>query len=430
LAVGVEAEREFSVWSRSRCRIGFCWASHDRQQAALATLDSTKGATLQALLGTRLSADINLVAQILILVGLWAGFYFARRGQIPRHQTIQTSMVLVNLFFIAFVMITSFYNFVILGGTTSGTSASLMIVHGILGLVAEATGIYLILRMRTQVIPPRLRVSNFKLLMRMTLGLWTILVVLGLGIYYFRYISPPTSVPVAAESVAEAQQAGVDLLIHAAELSESVSRDNLDTVRRHAEHLVNLIEGETGEHYGDLDGDGFLEDPGDGVGLVNYLESVASISDGEQTKSLAAEILGLLQEIDDLALSVLAANDLNSVSEPVEKVNRLAQRLNGEDIAQLLAGGPDTVIVLIDNFAFSPGVVSVPQSSTVVWINKETPKHTVTADNELFNSETMSVGESYSFTFTFNETGTFAYYCKFHGDAGGVGMIGQIEVEP
>ena len=284
---------------------------------------------MQALLGTRLSADINLVAQILILVGLWAGFYFARRGQIPRHQTIQTSMVLVNLFFIGFVMITSFYNFVILGGTT----ASLMIAHGILGLIAEATGIYLILRMRSQIIPSRLRVSNFKLLMRMTFGLWTIIIVLGLGIYYYRYISPPTSVSVAAESVAQAQQAGVDLLIHAAELSESVNRDNLQTVRRHAEHLVNLIEGKTGEHYGDLDGDGFLEDPGDGVGLVNYLESVASISDGEQTKSLAAEILGLLQEIDDLALSVLTANDLNSVSAPVERVNSLAQRLSGEDVA-------------------------------------------------------------------------------------------------
>ncbi len=382
---------------------------------------------MQILLGTRLSADINLAAQILILIGLWTGFYFARKGQIPKHQNLQTSMVLINLFFIAFVMSTSFYNFVILGGTTGGTTASLMIVHGSLGLVAEATGIYLILRMRSQIIPPRLRVNNFKLLMRLTLGLWTILVVSGLGIYYYRYIGPSKSVPVAAESVAQAQQAGVDLLIHAAELSESAGRGNLQTVRRHAEHLINLIEGESGEHYGDLDGDGFLEDPGDGIGLLNYLQSAASVSDDEQTKSLAAEILDLLQNIDELTLSVLVANDLNSVSTTVEEVDSLAQRLSGEDIALLLAGGPDTVIVLADNFAFSPGVVTVQKGSTVVWINKETAKHTVTADDELFNSETLSVGGSFSFTF--DETGTFAYYCKFHGDAGGVGMVGQIKVE-
>jgi len=382
---------------------------------------------LQALLGTRLSADINLTAQILILVGLWAGFYFARRRKISRHQTIQTAMVLVNLLFIAFVMTTSFYNFVILGGTTGGTTASLMITHGIFGLIAEGTGIYLILRMRTEIIPPRFRVGNYKRLMQMTLGLWTIIVVLGFGIYYYRYIGPPQSVPVAAESVARAQQAGVDLLIHAAELSDSAGRGNLETVRRHAEHLVNLIEGESGSNYGDLDGDGFLEDPGDGIGLLTYLQSAASVSLDDTTETLAAEISDLLETIDDLALSVLAANEMNSVRAPVQEVDRLTQRVNGEDVAQLLAGGPDTVIVLVDNFAFSPGVVTVRKGTTVVWINKETPKHTVTSDDKLFNSETMSVGSSYSFTF--NETGTFAYFCRFHGDAGGVGMVGQIIVE-
>jgi plastocyanin len=34
-----------------------------------------------------------------------------------------------------------------------------------------------------------------------------------------------------------------------------------------------------------------------------------------------------------------------------------------------------------------------------------------------------------SYSFTFNETGTFAYYCKFHGDVDGLGMAGQIKVE-
>ena len=336
-------------------------------------------------------------------------------------------MVLVNLLFIAFVMTTSFYNFVILGGTTGGTTASLMIAHGILGLIAEGTGIYLILRMRTQIIPPRFRVGNYKRLMRMTLGLWTIIVVLGLGIYYSRYMGPSSATPVASESVAQAQQAGVDLLIHAVELSDSAGRSNLQTVKRHAEHLVNLIEGEAGANYGDLDGDGFLEDPGDGVGLLNYLQSAASVSTDEQTESLAAEILGLLEKIDNLSLSVLAADELNSVSAPIEEVDSLMQPFNGEDVAQLLAGGPDTVIVLVDNFAFSPGAVTVRKGTTVVWINKETPKHTATSDDNLFNSETMAVGVSYSFTF--NETGTFPYYCKFHGDAGGVGMVGQIIVE-
>src|SRR5207253_9890977 len=136
----------------------------------------------------RLLGDLNLLAQILMIVALWIGWYFARQRNIPRHRAVQTAVVLLNIFFIAFVMITSFYQYVIAGGSTGGTVAILMMVHGLLGLTAELLGIYLVLRMRTQWIPQRLRVKNFKRLMRITLTFWTIIVMLGLEIYYFRYL--------------------------------------------------------------------------------------------------------------------------------------------------------------------------------------------------------------------------------------------------
>ena len=137
---------------------------------------------MQALIGQRLSSEINLVAQLLILVGLWIEAYFARRKQIPRHQKIQTTLVLTNSFFILFVMVTSFYSYIIAGGTVTGPVAILMMVHGVIGLAAELTGIYLILRMSTKILPSGLRVRNFKLVMRSLLGLWTVVVVLGLAI--------------------------------------------------------------------------------------------------------------------------------------------------------------------------------------------------------------------------------------------------------
>ena len=136
----------------------------------------------------RLLGDLNLLAQILMIVALWIGWYFARQRNIPRHRAVQTAVVLLNIFFIAFVMITSFYQYVIAGGSTGGTVAILMMLHGLFGLTAELLGIYLVLRMRTQWIPQRLRVKNFKRLMRLTLTLWTIIVMLGLEIYYFRYL--------------------------------------------------------------------------------------------------------------------------------------------------------------------------------------------------------------------------------------------------
>ncbi len=143
---------------------------------------------MQALIGNRLSSDINLVAQLLILAGLWLGAYFARRKQIARHQTIQTTLVLVNTFFILFVMLNSFNEYVLKGGATTRSLATLMIIHGSIGLLAEVTAIYLILRMRTNILPRALRVKNYKLVMRLLLGLWTVIVVLGLSVYYFLYL--------------------------------------------------------------------------------------------------------------------------------------------------------------------------------------------------------------------------------------------------
>ncbi len=133
-----------------------------------------RGGLMQVFFGDRIAGYINLAAQVLILIGLWIGFYFARRKKFKQHSAIQTSMVLANMFFILTIMVTSFYSYVIRGGTTGGTIAYLMIFHGFVGTLAELTGIYLILRMNTSLIPPKLRVKNFKLVMRSRLGLWIV----------------------------------------------------------------------------------------------------------------------------------------------------------------------------------------------------------------------------------------------------------------
>ena len=143
---------------------------------------------MQAFLGTRTAADINLVAQVLLLAGLLIGFALARRKRFRQHGNVQTAMVLLNLFLIAFAMTPSFFNYVVEGGTTTGTVATLMIVHGVLGLAVEVVAIYLILRMRTKLIPERFRVRNIKLVMRATLAMWSVLVLLGLGVYGERYL--------------------------------------------------------------------------------------------------------------------------------------------------------------------------------------------------------------------------------------------------
>jgi plastocyanin len=68
--------------------------------------------------------------------------------------------------------------------------------------------------------------------------------------------------------------------------------------------------------------------------------------------------------------------------------------------------------VAIANFAFSPTTLTVKAGTTVTWTNSDSATHTVTSDNGVFDSGSMANGKTYSFTF--NQTGTFPYHCTFH----------------
>ncbi|MEM8863335.1 MAG: hypothetical protein AAGD96_33915, partial [Chloroflexota bacterium] len=60
-------------------------------------------------------------------------------------------------------------------------------------------------------------------------------------------------------------------LQHSNFAAESLAANDLAGARRHAEHTINILEGEFGENFGDLDGDGQAQNPGNGVGVMTYL---------------------------------------------------------------------------------------------------------------------------------------------------------------
>lgn len=75
-------------------------------------------------------------------------------------------------------------------------------------------------------------------------------------------------------------------------------------------------------------------------------------------------------------------------------------------------GGDTTVEVTIVNFAFSPATVNITVGGTVTWTNKDGTTHTVTADGGAFDSGNLDSGKTFSFTF--NQAGTFSYHCAIH----------------
>src|SRR5262249_54534980 len=78
------------------------------------------------------------------------------------------------------------------------------------------------------------------------------------------------------------------VLQHAQFLQDAVDESNLANVLFHAEHLVNMIEGKQGEHFGDLNGNGIIENPGDGFGLLENGSNAGYVKGLQETAQLAA----------------------------------------------------------------------------------------------------------------------------------------------
>ena len=70
------------------------------------------------------------------------------------------------------------------------------------------------------------------------------------------------------------------------------------------------------------------------------------------------------------------------------------------------------VHVSIVDYAFQPMAIFVGQGETVKWTNTGNAQHTVDSDTEIFESEIIDPGGTYSNTF--DEPGIFPYHCDFH----------------
>ena len=86
-----------------------------------------------------------------------------------------------------------------------------------------------------------------------------------------------------------------------------------------------------------------------------------------------------------------------------------------------------SVTIHEDRYSFIPSQLTIPAGTSVIWVNDEQAKHTVSADEGQFDSGDQELGVR--FTYTFTEAGTYRYFCRYHGDVDGVGMAGTIVVE-
>jgi plastocyanin len=139
-----------------------------------------------------------------------------------------------------------------------------------------------------------------------------------------------------------------ELLRHARLVAASQAAGDLEGVRRHAEHVYNLIAGSRDARFGDLDGDGRSQNPGDGFGLLangeqaGYIAATgdaawaaASAPDASQAivvhaghVTVSAEnMLGWAAEARDLALRLAESPDVAAAGEDAARLVTLAQQV-------------------------------------------------------------------------------------------------------
>jgi plastocyanin len=92
-----------------------------------------------------------------------------------------------------------------------------------------------------------------------------------------------------------------------------------------------------------------------------------------------------------------------------------------EETASSVPAAEETVEIA--DFAFAPEELTIAAGSSVTWVNMDPNlPHTATSDDEVFDSGSLTEGAEFSFTF--DEAGTYAYFCQVHPT-----MRGSVVVE-
>jgi amicyanin len=91
-------------------------------------------------------------------------------------------------------------------------------------------------------------------------------------------------------------------------------------------------------------------------------------------------------------------------------------------VAAAAETGPAPTEIKIDNFSFTPPILTVQAGTKVTWTNRDDIPHNIVSSEQKFKSKPLDTDDAYSFTF--NEPGTYQYFCGLHPK-----MVGKVVVE-
>jgi uncharacterized membrane protein YozB (DUF420 family) len=123
------------------------------------------------------------------------GMKLAWQRRFRAHALCQSTVVLLNVVVIVLGMVPSFRNQVapVIPRRLHDSYFAIATAHAAMGVIAELFGIYILLVAGTNLLPKRLRFTNYKPWMRTALALWWLALLLGLTTYARWYIVPPST---------------------------------------------------------------------------------------------------------------------------------------------------------------------------------------------------------------------------------------------
>lgn len=73
---------------------------------------------------------------------------------------------------------------------------------------------------------------------------------------------------------------------------------------------------------------------------------------------------------------------------------------------------PETSQIAIEKYAFGPTQLTISAGTKVTWTNKDPIQHSVTSDQNTFDSGLL--GQNQEFSKMFDEPGVYPYHCRPH----------------
>jgi plastocyanin len=99
--------------------------------------------------------------------------------------------------------------------------------------------------------------------------------------------------------------------------------------------------------------------------------------------------------------------------------------MGGDHMSRMMGGGRNTsaepprqagtiTTVVIEDYAYAPGNLEVPVGASVTWTNRDSVRHSATANDRSW--DTGLLGQGASKAISFDSPGTFDYFCTLHPD--------------